>query len=271
MKRVIIIISLFVTSAFVVHAQDRCDTLKWKTMHTNYVKQEGGSYVAMGRLNNTVINVDTLPRIHYAAKIVNISNDTFAANDQITIMGRTELHTDTGLFGGYNWQSFWSYFDKDCMPNDTLIKMYGIGVDFLSVINQLKELDNVELEEITHWKFIMGVTKTSKDGFYSDSVIMAGMDTSIFYVVRGGVGVQEIEKNPSIVSVYPNPAKTYFTVTNTENAEIQLFNVLGQKVFQTIGTQENTVVNTASLPQGLYVLKVVKDNVSTVHKVQIVR
>jgi len=71
--------------------------------------------------------------------------------------------------------------------------------------------------------------------------------------------------------IYPNPAQSQFTVTNTENAEIQLFNILGQKVFQTFGTQENTVVNTASLPQGLYVLKVVKDNVSTVHKVQIMK
>jgi len=71
--------------------------------------------------------------------------------------------------------------------------------------------------------------------------------------------------------IYPNPVQSQFTVTNTENADIQLFNVLGQKVFQTIGTQENTVVNTASLPQGLYVLKVVRGDFSTVHKVQIVR
>jgi len=71
--------------------------------------------------------------------------------------------------------------------------------------------------------------------------------------------------------IYPNPVQSQFTVTNTENADIQLFNILGQKVFQTFGTQENTVVNTASLPQGLYVLKVVKDNVSTVHKVQIMK
>jgi len=71
--------------------------------------------------------------------------------------------------------------------------------------------------------------------------------------------------------IYPNPAQSQFTVTNTENADIQLFNVLGQKVLQTCGTSENTVINTASLRQGLYVLKVVKDNFSTVHKVQVAR
>jgi CDP-diacylglycerol pyrophosphatase len=58
-----------------------------------------------------------------------------------------------------------------------------------------------------------------------------------------------------------------FTVTNTENAEIQLFNILGQKVLQTHSTEENTVISTASFPQGVYVLKVIKDNISTVHKV----
>jgi len=86
---------------------------------------------------------------------------------------------------------------------------------------------------------------------------------------KQGNDVQEVALQERVV--YPNPAQSQFTVTNTENAEIQLFNILGQKVFQTFGKQENTVVNTVSLPQGLYVLKVVKGDFSTVHKVQLVR
>jgi len=80
-------------------------------------------------------------------------------------------------------------------------------------------------------------------------------------------------KEPVVIErkIYPNPAQTQFTVTNTENTDIQLFNILGQKVFHVYGTTENTVINTVSLPQGLYVLKVVGSNHSTVHKVQVVK
>jgi len=271
MKKVIIIVSLFVAGAFVSHAQNRCDTLKWKIIETEYVESDGNYYHKIGVLDSAVINIDTLPKTHFAVKIVNISNDTFYANDAIYLSAWTEIYADTGLIGGLQTKASYSYLEENCFPNDTISQMFAYGTDFLSITNSLKAMKGIELETISHWKFIIVVPKTSRDGMYSDSVIFAGADTSTFYIVRGGVGVQEIEKNQSIVSVYPNPAKTYFTVTNTENAEIQLFNILGQKVFQTIGTQENTVVNTAFLPQGLYVLKVVKDNVATVHKVQIVR
>jgi hypothetical protein len=79
--------------------------------------------------------------------------------------------------------------------------------------------------------------------------------------------ITETETAMEKIKAYPNPAQTQFTVTNTEDADIYLFNILGQKVLQTHGTEKNTVINTAPFPQGVYVLKVVKDNVSTVHKV----
>ena len=72
-------------------------------------------------------------------------------------------------------------------------------------------------------------------------------------------------------NIYPNPAQTQFTVTNTENAEIQLFDFWGQKVLQTDCTEKNTVINTVSLPQGVYVLKVARGGVFTVHKVAVAR
>ena len=69
------------------------------------------------------------------------------------------------------------------------------------------------------------------------------------------------------IRVYPNPARSQFTVTNAENAEIQLYNMLGQKVLQIHSKEENAVVSVGSLPQGMYVLKVMKDNFLFTHKV----
>jgi hypothetical protein len=124
-----------------------------------------------------------------------------------------------------------------------------------------------DFEEISYWQMIIGVYYTVKDGRYSDSVLYAGADTSIFYVVKTPVGIVGTERTPSLPQIFPNPACSQFTVTNTENASLYLYNVVGQAVLQTYSTEENTVINVNTLPQGLYVLKVVKNGEVSTHKV----
>ncbi|MCL2131388.1 MAG: T9SS type A sorting domain-containing protein [Lentimicrobiaceae bacterium] len=81
------------------------------------------------------------------------------------------------------------------------------------------------------------------------------------------IGIAEVVEMINI-KIFPNPAQSQFTVTNTENADIQLFNALGQEVFHTYSKEESTVVEVGSLPQGVYMLKVVqKDGSFSVHKV----
>ena len=71
----------------------------------------------------------------------------------------------------------------------------------------------------------------------------------------------------SLPQIFPNPAHSQFTVTNTGNANLYLYNIVGQEVLQTYSTEGNTVVNIGFLPQGVYVLKVVKEGSSSVHKI----
>ncbi|MBR3559784.1 MAG: T9SS type A sorting domain-containing protein [Bacteroidales bacterium] len=69
------------------------------------------------------------------------------------------------------------------------------------------------------------------------------------------VNVPEIEKNN--MTVYPNPATNKFTVDlgNDEKANIQLFNLVGQMVYnETITGRAD--VNVANLHSGVYMLKV---------------
>jgi hypothetical protein len=65
---------------------------------------------------------------------------------------------------------------------------------------------------------------------------------------------------------FSNPAKIHFIVTNTENASLHLYNMLGQEVWHTYSTEVETHCN-VSLPQGMYVLKVIQNGVASTHKV----
>ena len=78
-------------------------------------------------------------------------------------------------------------------------------------------------------------------------------------------GIQDFQKKT--ISIFPNPAQTHFTVTNTANATLHLYSMVGQEMLRTYGTDENTVINVNTLPQGVYVLKVTKDGVLSTHKV----
>jgi len=89
-----------------------------------------------------------------------------------------------------------------------------------------------------------------------------------YYRPPKNVGIAETLRATSLPQIFPNPAQSQFTVTNTENTEIQLFNTVGQEVFRTHSQTESTVVEVGSLPQGVYMLKVVqKDGSFSVHKV----
>ena len=83
------------------------------------------------------------------------------------------------------------------------------------------------------------------------------------------VGVQNFQNVKR--TVFPNPARSQFTVTNTKNASLQLYNMVGQEILHTQSTEENTIINVSTLPQGLYMLKVVKDGAVKIYKVVISR
>jgi hypothetical protein len=92
----------------------------------------------------------------------------------------------------------------------------------------------------------------------------------LYYHPTKSVGANNYELlTTNSVKIFPNPAKTQFTVTNAENSNLYLYNIVGQEVFSTYSKEENTVINVNTFPQGVYVLKGVKEGNVSVHKVVI--
>ena len=266
MKRVIVIVSLVFAGISVSQAEEDCDTLKWETIKTRYFGMEGDSFYRIGELDSATINIDTLPFFYVGIETVNISNDTFYADEVFLVEFYCYFYADTGLIAYFD-NPIYYYFGMDFLPNDTLRSVsVETAMDLLHIINQIKDL-GVELEGISYWQLVTGIGYTTKDGRYSNSAFYAGTDTSTFKVVRNPVGIVGTGRAPSLPQVFPNPAQTHFTVTNTENATLHLYNMVGQEVLRTYGTGENTVIDVGLLPQGVYVLKVVKDGSLSVYKI----
>jgi polyhydroxybutyrate depolymerase len=84
-----------------------------------------------------------------------------------------------------------------------------------------------------------------------------------------------IENNnydPQAVQVFPNPAKTWVTVTGLqqkENCTLSLFNLQGQLILQKTVNEETMMLDLGGLVTGIYLVKVSNSNYSTVRKIVI--
>ncbi|MCT4674135.1 MAG: T9SS type A sorting domain-containing protein [Prolixibacteraceae bacterium] len=70
--------------------------------------------------------------------------------------------------------------------------------------------------------------------------------------------VSDIHSISKDVSIYPNPAKTYFYVRseNCKNMKVEIFSLLGAKIKE---VKNNTMINIEGLPVGAYIVKITHD------------
>lgn len=71
------------------------------------------------------------------------------------------------------------------------------------------------------------------------------------------------------VALFPNPANNQITITNAENAQVAIFDVLGKNVLSQNITNTNQIVDVSTLQTGTYFVKINNDNFSTVKKLVI--
>jgi hypothetical protein len=79
----------------------------------------------------------------------------------------------------------------------------------------------------------------------------------------------KLQESTSIegLSLYPNPVsngKVYITTKNDLDKEIQIFDVLGKKVFQTVLSSRE--LNISTLSPGVYIIKIKEEEASTTRK-----
>jgi hypothetical protein len=76
----------------------------------------------------------------------------------------------------------------------------------------------------------------------------------------GNVGITENNNNNDEILIYPNPSNGRFTVTCDKTIEkIELYNVLGEKVFSDNPKAKNAQIN-VNLSKGLYMYRIILDN-----------
>ena len=87
--------------------------------------------------------------------------------------------------------------------------------------------------------------------FSSNKVLLSDMQTGL-YVFNYTIPVNSIENINLNLSIYPNPAKTQFTIKNNTADYFTLYNSLGVKVMSQKVSQDQTTIKRGNLANGLY-------------------
>ncbi|MDN3724539.1 Omp28-related outer membrane protein [Aequorivita sp. SDUM287046] len=92
-----------------------------------------------------------------------------------------------------------------------------------------------------------------------------GCGDSVKFSTDGFVlGVEQAQLEE--VVLYPNPARTILNVINAENANLQVFDIVGKMILSQNNIGLNAEINVTQLQSGTYFMKISKDNLVTTRR-----
>ncbi|MFO7879660.1 MAG: choice-of-anchor J domain-containing protein, partial [Bacteroidales bacterium] len=73
------------------------------------------------------------------------------------------------------------------------------------------------------------------------------------------------------LSIFPNPANNNVTVENAENADISIYNMVGQTVVSEKATSNRETINISDLSEGTYIIRIENGNEVNTQKLNVIR
>ena len=126
-----------------------------------------------------------------------------------------------------------------------------------SWVNEIISLsDYLENEIKIRFKLISDGSQR-RDGFYFDDVKVN--------IISSNLNLTNVELDK--IKIYPNPTTDrLFINTNLNDYKINIYNTLGEKIYQSINHSENSSLDLSSFPLGFYIIELNSSNKTTTFK-----
>lgn len=225
----------------------------------NYHCGDGGMVAVFKDANNNVIaktGSDWKAQTFYTAPIKDLTCPTENGVSRLSsACSTTDSNTGTAYYGLHwarpsNWTS--ATFDDASWPTATTYTNATIGVD--------------NKPAYTNFTNIFDDVANDAQFIWSSNVIL---DNEV--IVRKTVASLSVTENDFLddkVAIYPNPTKTEFHLSIDKSIDginkIQIFNLLGEKVFETKTVSES--INFGPIPSGIYAVKICSDQIQITKK-----
>ncbi len=218
----------------------------------------------------------------------------FLANDTIQkvnvyVHKKTELNTSFRCkllkrTNGGDWSNLAANPPITITDESQVDKMYEITLLDPVVIDvaEGERVDVMAAIEYYGGKFFVGVDGTVPSAgwetmayFSSESKWYSmGQEKNTFIIdlVLGTPDEEAVEEiNADNVNIYPNPTNGVFNIENVRGADVEVFNLVGQRVFSAIEVEENISVDLSNLSEGTYVVRISGTNSVKTQKITLVK
>ncbi|HLG33257.1 MAG TPA: T9SS type A sorting domain-containing protein [Bacteroidia bacterium] len=188
----------------------------------------GGPYYRVAT-NNIGINLSTLP--------------FSASGNPLPIDNNSLVYTSSIISDSINWTKISGSFVADSSYN-----FFSIGNFFVDSLTSHTSLDT--LPAIAY--------------YYVDDICLSTDSLLCNEIIKG---VVEYNENYSI-KIFPNPAHDWINIKGSDIKSLSLYNILGGMIYSfNSEIISPTRINTSSFPKGIYLLKVVKNNITIIQKI----
>ena len=223
---------------------------------------DGGMVAVFKDASNNIIaktGSDWKAQTFYTAPIMNLSCPTESGTSRLSANCSTADSNAGTAYYGLHWArpANWALasFDDTSWPAATTYTNATIGVDNKPAYTNFTNIfDDVSNDAQFIW---------SKNVVLDNEVIVRKTVASLL--------VNETEVVNPKISIYPNPAKNQFNLdfdsTQIDIDKIQIFNTLGEKVFETNTISEKITFGT--IPSGMYFIKIISDTFEVTKKLMV--
>lgn len=186
----------------------------------------------------------------------------------------------------YFYLSLWN--DNDGIPGELIHEIEGVMPEY-SLLNNFVfyPLDTTIIIDTT---FYIGWRKTTNDVLNVGFDINRDCNGKIFFNSNGYWEQSQFTgsllmrpvfgRNPinnidseqiNNIFIYPNPINDYFNISGIENANIEIYNILGSLVYTKNNLINNSTIDVNNLKSGVYIIKVIDKNNTFTSKIIIER
>ncbi|MCH5244028.1 MAG: T9SS type A sorting domain-containing protein [Lentimicrobiaceae bacterium] len=122
------------------------------------------------------------------------------------------------------------------------------------------DMTNTHVEEMSDLKVVCFIQHESGYIFQSASA-----------VIKSDGAANESLETLGNIRVYPNPAANFVNITNLENADVEIFELTGRRVYATAQANGDLQVSLTAFAEGTYVVRLTQDGQSVHRKLVVVK
>lgn len=108
--------------------------------------------------------------------------------------------------------------------------------------------------------YIAGRFRSTTIDFSYTLVNEGGDDVFLAKIEGSGVGIEESNMNSEVL-IYPNPSNGNITINTNATlvSQIEIFNVLGERIYKSLVTNTKFEIDLSSLPKGVYFIRIIDE------------